>query len=64
MPGFMPAIHAFTTSPQKNVDGPDKPGHDGAKDHGVMPGPVPGIHALAACPESKAWMPATSAGMT
>ncbi len=32
--------------------------------HRVMPGFMPGIHAFAACPESKAWMAATSAAMT
>ena len=30
MPGFMPGIHVFTEQPKsKDVDGRDKPGHDG-----------------------------------
>jgi hypothetical protein len=30
MPGFVPGIHAFTsTLPEKDVDGRDEPGHDG-----------------------------------
>jgi len=28
MPGFMPGIHVFLTSPIKDVDGRVKPGHD------------------------------------
>jgi hypothetical protein len=29
MPGFMPGIHVFGLSAKKDVDGRDKPGHDG-----------------------------------
>jgi hypothetical protein len=29
MPGLVPGIHVLTLSPQKDVDGRDKPGHDG-----------------------------------
>jgi hypothetical protein len=30
MPGLVPGIHVFTAR-KKNVDGQDKPGHDGGK---------------------------------
>jgi hypothetical protein len=30
MPGFMPGIHVFGISAKKDVDGRDKPGHDGS----------------------------------
>ena len=33
MPGLGPGIHAFLTSKNKDVDGRDKPGHDGAIHH-------------------------------
>jgi hypothetical protein len=29
MPRLMPGIHVFFSVTQKNVDGRDKPGHDG-----------------------------------
>ena len=29
MPGLVPGIHVLTLSPKKDVDGRDKPGHDG-----------------------------------
>jgi hypothetical protein len=29
MPGFVPGIHVLATAPIKDVDGRDKPGHDG-----------------------------------
>jgi hypothetical protein len=29
MPGFMPGIHVLRLSAKKDVDGRDKPGHDG-----------------------------------
>jgi hypothetical protein len=29
MPGFMPGIHVFGPKVKKDVDGRDKPGHDG-----------------------------------
>jgi hypothetical protein len=29
MPGLVPGIHVFFASPKKDVDGRDKPGHDG-----------------------------------
>jgi hypothetical protein len=28
-PGFMPGIHVFSSRRKQNVDGRDKPGHDG-----------------------------------
>jgi len=28
MPGLVPGIHALRRTPQKDVDGRDKPGHD------------------------------------
>jgi hypothetical protein len=31
MPGFMPGIHVFEFSAKKDVDGRDKPGHDGTR---------------------------------
>jgi hypothetical protein len=31
MPGFMPGIHVLQISMTKDVDGRDKPGHDGTK---------------------------------
>jgi hypothetical protein len=34
MPGFMPGIHVFFI-PGQDVDGRDKPGHDGARTAGV-----------------------------
>jgi hypothetical protein len=30
-PGLVPAIHVFNTSRRKDVDGRDKPGHDGSE---------------------------------
>src|SRR5260221_9607730 len=39
MPGLAPGIHAFKTSCKKDVDGRDKPGHDGKSNkhrHGIM----------------------------
>jgi hypothetical protein len=33
MPGLVPGIHVFTRSPIKDVDGRDKPGHDGDHVH-------------------------------
>ena len=30
MPGFVPGIHVFTGAKNKDVDGRDKPGHDGS----------------------------------
>ena len=30
MPGLVPGIHVFGTTGKKDVDGRDKPGHDGA----------------------------------
>jgi uncharacterized OsmC-like protein len=32
MPGLVPGIHVFIPCPLKDVDGRDKPGHDGQKD--------------------------------
>jgi hypothetical protein len=29
MPGFMPGIHVFLPGLKQDVDGRDKPGHDG-----------------------------------
>jgi hypothetical protein len=29
MAGLVPAIHVFYAAPRKDVDGRDKPGHDG-----------------------------------
>ena len=29
MPGLVPGIHVFATLKQEDVDGRDKPGHDG-----------------------------------
>jgi hypothetical protein len=29
MPGFMPGIHVFLRQENQDVDGRDKPGHDG-----------------------------------
>jgi len=29
MPGLAPGIHAFLHAPKEDVDGRDKPGHDG-----------------------------------
>jgi citronellyl-CoA dehydrogenase len=29
MPGFMPGIHVFAALETEDVDGRDKPGHDG-----------------------------------
>jgi hypothetical protein len=29
MPGLVPGIHVFVPSSKKDVDGRDKPGHDG-----------------------------------
>jgi hypothetical protein len=29
MPGLVPGIHAFACRKRKDVDGRDKPGHDG-----------------------------------
>jgi hypothetical protein len=31
MPGLVPGIHVFGAANKKDVDGRDKPGHDGAK---------------------------------
>ncbi len=31
MPGLVPGIHVLTVSPNKDMDGRDKPGHDGEK---------------------------------
>jgi hypothetical protein len=31
MPGLVPGIHVLTGSDKKDVDGRDKPGHDGVK---------------------------------
>jgi hypothetical protein len=31
MPGFMPGIHVFCFYGKEDVDGRDKPGHDGLK---------------------------------
>jgi hypothetical protein len=33
MPGLVPGIHVLTASPKKDVDGRDKPGHDGDMCH-------------------------------
>jgi hypothetical protein len=30
MPGLVPGIHVFNFSKEKDVDGRDEPGHDGA----------------------------------
>jgi hypothetical protein len=31
MPGLVPGIHVLPVSPNEDVDGRDKPGHDGEK---------------------------------
>jgi transcriptional repressor NrdR len=36
MPGLVPGIHVLKRLPTKDVDGRDKPGHDGARPGGVM----------------------------
>ncbi|MEH2669895.1 hypothetical protein DXU07_10825 [Bradyrhizobium elkanii] len=32
MPGLVPGIHVFVSTRRKDVDGRDKPGHDGAEE--------------------------------
>ena len=38
MPGFMPGIHVFIASNKQDVDGRDKPGHDGCVSFIAPPG--------------------------
>ncbi|MEH2671564.1 hypothetical protein DXU07_19810 [Bradyrhizobium elkanii] len=41
MPGFVPGIHVFVSTRRKDVDGRDKPGHDGAEES---------VHSICDCP--------------
>jgi hypothetical protein len=33
MPGLVPGIHVLATNNKEDVDGRDKPGHDGSRGH-------------------------------
>ncbi|MEH2674828.1 hypothetical protein DXU07_37315 [Bradyrhizobium elkanii] len=41
MPGLVPGIHVFVSTRRKDVDGRDKPGHDGAEES---------VHSKCDCP--------------
>ncbi|MEH2671051.1 hypothetical protein DXU07_17125 [Bradyrhizobium elkanii] len=41
MPGLVPGIHVFVSTQRKDVDGRDKPGHDGAEES---------VHSICDCP--------------
>ncbi|QOZ15050.1 hypothetical protein XI02_08525 [Bradyrhizobium sp. CCBAU 21365] len=42
MPGLVPGIHVFVSTRRKDVDGRDKPGHDGAEEsvHSICDSPA------------------------